>query len=240
MIENINRVGRFTSSEIAALMTNGKAKGTIGQPGVTYIEEKNMERRLGRSLSSETSAKPILWGKLLEKRAFDQLGLEYQLVSDETIQHPEINYWAGSPDGFTQNKVADIKCPFTLKSFCQLVDPVYSGMTGMDAINKIRGMHKDGEKYYWQLVSNSILLKKQQAELIIYCPYQSELTEIRSSCEGDGKYYWLSFSEDCEIPYLPDSGYYKNINVITFDVPQEDKDAISARVIEAGKMLINI
>jgi hypothetical protein len=99
MIEIKSRIGNFTSSEIVALMSNGKGS-MFGAPAKTYIEECNMERRLGRSITTEINARAISWGKLVERRAFDLLGIEYTLNSDETLTHPEIEFWAGSPDGF--------------------------------------------------------------------------------------------------------------------------------------------
>lgn len=248
MIKNTSRIGNFTSSAISALMTNGREKGSFGKPALTYIEEKNMERRLGRSIESETNAKPLTWGKLLEMYVFEQLGLEYVLTSQETDIHPNIPYWSGSKDGtkFDEGRtVIDIKAPSTLKSFCQLVDPLYQGLTGLLAMEKIRETHKSGDDYYWQLVSNSIINDCKYAELIVFMPYQSQLEEIKlraSNVPADqmGKHYWISMAMDNELPYLIDGGYYKNINIIRFEVPQSDKDALTERVLKAGQMLIGV
>jgi len=246
--QNKLRVGNFTSSEIVALTKNGKAKDTLGVPAYTYIEECNFERRLCRSLDTESNARPLSWGKLVESRVFNLLGIEYQLVSHETIQHPEIDYWSGSPDAnkFDDGKtIVDIKCPITLKSFCQLVQcqHLYGVDEGLSKINHIRAEHKDGEKYYWQLVSNAILTNSKYAELIVYCPYKSELEEIREMVqlmdgESQSKYGWINWANDDELPWLPDGGYYKNINVIRFEVPQVDKDFLKSRVLQCGALLI--
>ena len=92
------RAGRFTSSKIAALMSNGKVKGTLGKPALTYIKEKYFEVKLGRRLDNETNARPTSWGNLVENIAFEQLSTDYNQVSQETIQHPAIENWSGSPD----------------------------------------------------------------------------------------------------------------------------------------------
>lgn len=258
IIQNVSRVGNFTSSEIVALTTTSKDGKSFGVPALTYIEECNMERRLGRSLTDESFAKPLVWGKLLEKRAFKLLGLEYQLTSDVTIIHPDFDYWSGSPDGFKHGKVKtvnDIKCPMTLKSFCQLVDPLYHGLLGIEAMNAIRkgftdekglvhAKHKDGEKFYWQLVSNSCLSESSLAELIVYVPYKSELEEIKWMAQNVepehlSKHYWIAMGNDDELPHLIDGGFYQNINKITFEVPEEDKILLTENVIKAGKMLVD-
>lgn len=237
--ENKARIGNFTSSEIFALTTKGKIEGSFGKPALTYIDECNMERRLGRSLNDESNARPLIWGKFLESRAFELLGLEYILSSDETIVHPEISFWSGSKDGEKLDEgktVIDIKCPITLKSFCQIVD--------CKTIEEVRENHRDGEKYYWQLVSNAILTKSKYAELIVYLPYRSELNAIRemaSNFDGDqNKIAWIGFAEDNELPYLIDGGHYKNLNIIRFEVPESDKKFLTERVIKAGDFLQTI
>ena len=235
------RNGRFTSSGISALMSSGKAKGTFGKPFYTYVEEKYFETKLLRRLDNESNAKPTSWGKLVERHAFDQLGTEYNLVSQETIVHPSIGLWAGSPDleKYDEGKtVCDIKCPMTLKSFCTFYE--------CETIEDVRDKHKDGEDYYWQLVSNSILLNTKYAELIIYVPYYYELVQIRelaNNYDGDqNKVAWINWAGDDDLPYIPEESEYKNLKVIRFEVPESDKKALTERVnaaiSEIQKMLL--
>lgn len=259
MISNPVRNGNFTSSEIVALTTTDRSGKSWGEPALTYIEETNFERRLRRSISDETNAKPLTWGNLCEGVCFGKLGLEYIITSQQTDVHPEINYWAGSKDGYKKDKgktVWDIKCPMTLKSFCQLVDPLYNGLEGIAVMEAIREgytdkhgcphkKHKDGNKYYWQLVSNAILTGSKFAELIVFMPYKSELEEIRTAViKSDGadigKYYWINNAGEDELPFLLDEGYYKNLNVIRFAVPELDKKLLTEKVLAAGKMLIKL
>lgn len=245
MINNAHRIGNFTSSEIVALTKVAKDGKSFGAPALTYILETNMERRLGRSLTDEINARPLTWGKLMEIRAFDQLGLEYILSSTETTVHPTIPFWAGSKDGMKMDKgrtIIDIKAPITLKSFCQLVDPLYEGLEGMAAMNAVRDNHKDGDKYYWQIVSNAILEGAQYGELVVYLPYKSELEDIKfmaQSVPADqlSKHYWIAMAAEDELPFLIEGGYYKNINIIRFEIPQEDKDLLTEKVLKAGALL---
>lgn len=242
------RNGNFTSSEIHKLMTFGKAAGSFGKPATTYIHERNMERRLGRCLSTDVTARALSWGKLNEKTVFDMLGTEYRLCSDETLDHPDILYWKGSPDAekFDDGKtVGDVKCPITLKSFCQLVDPLYENpkLSGLEVMDLIRENHDDGDKFYWQIVSNACITKAKFGELIIYCPYQTELMDIRERArnwDGDKqhRFMWVDFSADEELPHLIPGGYYKNLNIIRFEIPVRDKNLLTLRVKEAGESLI--
>lgn len=235
------RNGNFTSSTIVALTSCDRSGKKPGVPFYSYIEEKNIERRLCRSIEADADARPLSWGTLLEGRVFNLLGTEYRLCSQETIQHPTFDYWCGSPDGekFDQDKtVIDFKCPYTIKSFCQMVDAWTTG-----GIEGVRNLTKDGEKYYWQLVSNAVLTGAKSAELILYMPYESELEEIRElarNYDGDKQYRfrWIDLAADDELPYILDGGHYKNINIMRFEIPFMDKQFLTDRVIEAGKLLV--
>lgn len=239
---NPARIGCFTSSEIVSLFGEptaaAKKQGAIiGQAAHTYIAECNMERRLRLPLTTDINARPLSWGKLVEYKAFEIMGFEYKHSSQDTFVHPEIEYWSGSPDGhkFDEGKtVFDIKCPLTRKSFCQLVD--------CKTIEEVVENHKEGEKYKWQLISNAILTDSKFCELIVYMPYLEELEDIRDMAsqlpeETQKHYYWLNTSSNEELPYLIKGGYYKNFNVIRFEVTEEDRNKIIERVKYCGQFL---
>lgn len=251
MINNRLRWGNFTSSQISALMSTGKQVDGFGVAAITYIQEKNMERMLGRSLDTEVNSKPTSWGKCLENRVFDLLGLEYTLTSQETDVHPEISTWSGSKDGTregAERAVIDIKAPISIKSFVQLVLPLYHGFEGIDAMMAIANgyeynglkypAHKMGYDYYIQLVSNACINGTDYAELIVYMPYESELLAIKQLADGNPNMYWMNYAQENEIPCLPDNGTFKNLNTIRFKVPQSDKDLLTENVIKASKYLI--
>lgn len=234
ILNNKLRIGNFTSSEIHKLMSNGKAAGSLGKPALTYIQEKNYERKLGLSLGTESNAKPLTWGKFNEVRVFNMLGEEYELVSQETKQHPTIKCWAGSADCIKHGKVRilpDIKCCYTRKSFCELLE-----CTDAESLKDY------APEYYWQLVSNAILNDCDAGELIVYMPYKSELNEIREATGGidtlQKNLAWINFAEDEELPHLLDGGYYKNLNVISIQISNEDKEFLTNRVIAASEMLL--
>ena len=270
------RNGCFTSSEIVNLLSFGTRdmtpeeleqykkdnpkgrKTTIecwpGDAAITYINQCNMERRLGRSLDSELDAKPTNWGKFLEELLFTLLDEDYTYNSSETLVHPEYDFWVGTPDGHKISSIKtiiDTKCPYTLESFCKLVNPLYEGLKGMDAIRALmngyvdsRGLfqkpHKDAKKYYWQLVSNACITGATHAELIVYCPYESELGVIQAAAiqSGEPSVYFIANGSANSLPSIPDGGYYSNINTISFEVPQNDKDYLTQIVKKAGKYLI--
>jgi len=129
----MSRAGNFSSSSIHKLMTTGRGEHGFGAPALTYINEKRMEMRLGRQLTNETNAKPTSWGTLMELYVFDQIGIKYKLKHKERYLHPTIKHWTGCPDVVSAGEVGDIKCPFTLKSFCETVDSFTSVQAFKDA-----------------------------------------------------------------------------------------------------------
>lgn len=254
------RIMHFTSSKIAALLGVDRAGKWPGDTVLNYVSEVNSEIRLGRSIKNDVEAKPLTWGKVLEPLPFEQLPLTYRLSSQETVQHPTILYWTGSPEGnkFDEGKtVFEIKCPQTLKSFCRLVDPIYAGLTGMDAMNAIRKdwldpqgvkrkKHDDGEKYYWQIVSNAILTDSKFGELIIFVPTKGQLKKVKELADDYGHatgnlnaVAFIIWAQEDELPWVAVDGFYKNLNVIRFEIPEEDKQLLTEKVLSAGTMLIN-
>lgn len=272
------RNGNITSSEIVALlstisrpMTDEELKAHLiefpkskkkniealpGEAAVTYINQCNDERRLGRSLDGDLDSKPTNWGKFVEPLLFQMLSEEYTYNSSDTLVHPEFDWWVGTPDGFKKVKnktVVDGKCPFTLESFCKLVNPLYEGYEGMDAMRALmdgytdkKGLfhkaHKDGKKFYWQIVSNACIEGCTHGELIVYCPYESEIPVIQKIAveSGDPGAYFIANSSPKALPYLKDDGFYKNINIISFEIPESDKNLLTETVKNAGKYLISV
>lgn len=227
---NQDRVGKFSSSSIHKLMSNGKGGG-FGAPAKTYIQEKKYELLLGRALENEKDAKPTSWGLLNEQRVFDLLPTSYVLEVHKRYEHPSNPFWCGSPDIVSDTFTGDIKCPFTLKSFCEAVD----------SFGDVDKFKEAKPEWYWQITSNCILTGKSVGEIVVYCPYQKELQEIRDAAnlvEGQqNKYAFINYLEDDQLPYLVEGKHYKNLNIFRFDIPKEDIDFLTQRVVEATELL---
>jgi hypothetical protein len=253
MNNKIERIGNFTSSRIHALMSEptaaAKKEGEIfGVPAKTLIKKCNFERMLGRSISEDTNSRPTSYGRLVEKYAFGKLGLDYKLSSQETIVHPTIKCFAGSPDGIHYSEqgnqsVIDIKAPYTLLSFCQLYE-----CKDVDSLRENykygRENYKYGEAYYWQLVANSILTECKFAELVTFCPFKSELDGIIHMAAEEAEelqkhYYWIAQASHDDLPYIPDGNpNYDHFHKIRFEINQEDVKRLTERVILASTLLI--
>jgi hypothetical protein len=201
---------------------------------LTYIEEKRIERRMGRSIDIESYSRPMAWGLFMEMIVFSHVGMKYVIASQDSDYHPTIKGWSGSKDLIVPGEsIGEIKC-YQPKKFALYTDAILKKDVAL--------LRSEFPEEYWQLVSNAIINDVPNAEAISFMPYLSELTDIRELAENyDGedpwKYRFISESPDCELPYLPDGGYYKNLNRFEFEVPQEDRDALTIRVVESLKLL---
>lgn len=237
----MTRVGNFSSSEIHKLMSKGRGNWSlenVGAPFKTYVRDKVSEARLGRGLHQRQNSRITTWGLFVEKIVFDKLSFNYELVSKTRYSHPEIKRWTGMPDLVTRDKtlVSDIKCPWTLTSFCDLVESMAEGA------ESLKNTHPE---YYWQLVSSSVLTGIDTAELIVYVPYKEELEEIKDAANNhawdgvldENAVAFINYATDEELPYLKKGKAYQNLNHLVFEVPQEDKDLLTARVKMAVEQL---
>ena len=239
---DIIRNGRFTSSEIFNLISNGKKAGEFGKPFYTYVKKKAQEVKLGRSMNSGDGGKATKWGSFVENWLMfekpDIIGLEYTLTPKSTKKAP-LNYgafWCGSKDGFNNNTnaVIDLKCPYTLDSFADFAD--------CKTMADVRENHKDGEKYYWQLLSNAFIEGVTKAELIVYMPTLDDLQEIMfyaiNGSHDISDIYFIGNAKDDDLPYVTDKCSYNNVLKFEFDIPTEDTELLKERVYQASKLLV--
>ena len=237
IIENKNRIGNFTSSKIGVLVAKGKGQNGFSSTALTYIEEVNLERKLGRSIKTDAYSKEMAWGTFLQDYVFhNHLEFGWQLCPDVTDVHPTIDFWAGSKDLFMpKEKIGEIKC-YQPKNFAEYADALMTG--------DVEVVRSERPSEYWQAVSNAIINGTSKAELVLFMPYKNELNAIRELAEAyDGadqwKYRFISESEDYSLAHLPNNGYYKNLVRFEFEVPQEDIGLLTEKVQLAGSMLID-
>lgn len=226
----------------------------FGAPFFTYIEECVMERFFKNNLENENEVKAFSWGKLCELIVHDKLSNDYIMKSEITEVHPEYSEWCGTPDGIKLKNgivdtITDIKCPLTRKGFYNLIKNLYDfdgiivskkeHVNGNEIIQLVRSQSKEGEKYYWQLVSNSCILNAKYAELIVFMPYFEEIEEIKEYNRNLEKpYFAIEYAKENELPFIYKESGIDNINIIRFEVPESDKEFLKSRV-KAAIELIN-
>jgi hypothetical protein len=233
IVENIERVGNFTSSQVYRLMATARDKASPGAPFFSYVEEKRYERKLGRSLDTDAYSRPMAWGELMEKRVFDLIGLEYKLISQETTHHPTIKGWSGSTDLVAPGiKISEVK-GYQLKKFCAYQEVLKS--------RDIERLKKEFAQEYYQIISNAIIHQVPKGEAILYAPYESEMIDIKTLAENEDidqwKYRFIYEGAPYELAVLPNDSGYDNLTVFEFEIPQEDADALTTRVKMAIELL---
>lgn len=240
IVTNENRHGKFTSSQISKLIKSGRSKAdNFSAAGLTYIEEKYFERKRKRSLSNDAGSRSTAWGNIMEKYVFSILGFEYSITSDDTTLHKLYpNIWAGSCDLIVPNmKIAEIKC-YEAKKFCQYAEVLLS--------KDIQLFKDEFADEYWQIVSNCCINEVDQGEAILYLPYDLEAEKIKEfvdNYEGNDIWKYRYIFDEIEagnlhkLPFQPDNSDYPSLVTFDFEVPKEDKEYLTSRVLEAETFL---
>ena len=236
-MDNHLRKGRFTSSQAYKLIKQGRSGAEFSAPGLTYIEEKQIEKRLNRCIDTGDAGKAADWGSFLEVYVYSRLEVgEYELSSKETVLHPKhFEFWAGSVDlkpTKDNDCVGEIKC-YQLKKFAQYTDAILS--------KDIERIKKDFPDEYWQIVSNSCIHNTKYGEAISFAPNNEDMEIIRDfaqNYEGADQYKYRFIYEysDSQLAVLPKGCEYESFNRFKFEVPQEDKDLLEQRLIQASEL----
>jgi hypothetical protein len=254
------RSGRFTSSQINCLIPKGKRKMTqeelkehkkmfpksrvttiesgFIQSGLTYIQDKYLERLIGGPVQEEGYSKAMAWGKFVEAYLFShKLGTEYKTSSQTTRLHPTLGeYWSGSCDfELTMGPapaIAEAKCywkrNFALYSLCLMEGDVQK-------------LKEEFPAEYWQIVSNAIIHDVEIGEAICFMPTEDDLEELRGLAEdpmfidthklGEMWQYRFIYEEDVKrLPILSNKSKIPSLNRFIFHIPIEDKDYLTERV----------
>jgi hypothetical protein len=241
-MNNEMRSGHFTSSMAYKLIKKGTGNKEFSAPGLTYIQEKQIERRMQSCLDGGAHTQTLAWGNFMELMVYSVLGLDYQISSKETTLHPVFgDFWSGSKDLYTENpktkkmeSIAEIKC-YQKKNFALYTDCILKKDTEI--------FKKDFPKEYWQIISNALINEVEIGEAISFMPYVSEaeaIKEMANDYEGadQWRYKFIRDLPVADLPFIPDGGYYKNINKFAFIIPQEDRELLEARMIQANNLLI--
>lgn len=167
----LQRLGRFTASEMHKLMTSGRKKGeTFGQTALTYIQEKIAEILTGECKELE-GIKALEWGAANEMDAIR----EFAQIHHETVEffgtgnpqffaHDAVS--GGSPDGLTETLVVECKCPYNSANHIDF-------LTASRALPKhAHGdwLKENWKEYYVQTQFNMLCCQRKKAVLISYDP----------------------------------------------------------------------
>jgi len=236
ILANEIRIGRFTSSEIWKLMTNGKGPEGIGAPALTYIKKKRNERLLMRPASTGGGNQATAWGHFCEHFLFDtKLGIEYTRTNVSTKAHPVFpNDVAGSCDLWVQgDRIGEIKC-YQPENFAE-----YSQAIIKQDVDVLRS---EFPEEYWQCVNNAAIYELKKAEVICFMPSVDDLEALRHMAENwpgekPWQYRFIYENEWYELPILPKASKIPSLNRFVFEIPESDFEALTNRIKLAIKLL---
>jgi len=242
-----HRTARFTSSKIHCLVKKGTSVG-FSAAGLTYIKNKALEYKLGRSMDTFAYSQAIAWGNIMEKLLYE-IHLkdmdDYSLISSDYRLHPDPElsaHWSGVPDlEITGKLVSEIKC-YQLEKFAKYADCLMKKSVDL--------LRCDFDQEYWQIVSNACINGVTQGEAVVYMPYREELEKIQDIIENTDLLERYSFEpwqfrfiterhvED--LPYIELGGYFNNVTRFRFDIPKKDIELLTSRVKEAKNLFNNL
>ena len=96
MNNNKKRISNFTSSEIWKLMKTGRGEFGFGEKATTYIHEKAIAYKLGRSVNLDGGSRATSWGKFVEGIVFDIVN--YEIRSNNKNEPNWIKCLIGIPE----------------------------------------------------------------------------------------------------------------------------------------------
>ena len=213
-----SRIATFSSSEIHRLVSNGKRPDGAGASFTSYVREKAIESITGQPYSSGGSWQTE-WGNYWESIAFDHMidDMDHVLQSSKRYFHENLP-WSGAPDTVGMDAVGDIKSPASYNGFFELT----KCKTGAD-------LKKFNADYYWQLVSNSVLVGFDKAVLFVFMPTPKLLDQHIPLFDGK-----LKFTDS--YPSLPKKNTYR----LTFNIPKNDKKLLIKRVTMAANEMATV
>lgn len=158
-----DRCGKFTSSEIYKLIGKGRAKDDVfSQMGKTYIKQKAAEFITKEPLQKPTTY-AMEWGLSNENEALNLFESLYGEIDRFGTGNPQFfsvgDFFGGSPDGVFKDYVLEVKCPFNSDQHLEHL-----------LLETAEDLKDFAPEYYWQIVSNMVILEKKKAMFISYDP----------------------------------------------------------------------
>ena len=207
---------KIRCSAIGQIMTDGRAKGTMGKTAESYLKLWVLEQVFNRK--KMISTKYMVKGNIMEDYGIDRIGAWLEIpdaVKNE--QHFEDEFMTGTPDLLSGDMVIDLKSSWDFTTF-----PYFD-------------TECPNSDYYWQLQGYMHLTGKKSAKLI-YVLSDTPLHLIESECKS---YCWKTgkMFEDVIADFVHRMTYndimpHEKIRI--FDIERNDEDI--QRIIERVKL----
>lgn len=214
---------KIRASAAGKLLTNGRAKDSMGETAKTYIKEWVISQITGKE--KDIKSKYLSRGKDMECAAIERVSKYYctELEKNETFLENE--YFCGTYDAKNFERVIDTKVPFdcfTFPYFISEVDPdyyaqlqVYMDLTGLKKASVCycleNGSNEQIERLSWQIAKDKLM----------------DEPEIEEWDEAEKQLSYDHISDDLRI------------RVYEFEYDAELIEKLKSRVIEARSYIEN-
>ena len=160
----LDRLGKFTASEIWKLMEKGKS-GYFGKGALTYIRQKAAEiLTLEQVNGGRINSQALEWGNAHEYEAVKELESKGNKVEYYGGGNPKFfeftPFTGGSPDGIIDGcAVLEIKCPFNSAEHIQHL-----------MLDTVEDLKDYAPEYYWQITANMVFTGLESSLFVSYDP----------------------------------------------------------------------
>ena len=243
-----NRAGKVTSSECYKMFESKTVRETYKKDLKIF--------NLFKQNDHEKDVFNFQWGHVIEQYLHEKgrfAGyVDNNNKEDETIFNSQNKHHCGTPDQYYDGDdfviCSETKAPVTLKGLFNLIFPFYinghfKDIDGNEAIKLIFDNSKEGKKYYYQILSNAILLEQKLGkkcnfgELAVFMPFETEVSEIRefsSDLGFDSLYYKSTENLPCIHKLEKETNGFddleaefpvRNFHQIRFVITDEEKES---------------
>jgi len=160
---HINRLAKFTSSEIERLIGNGF---------IRYVREKVGEELTGKSAKIEIDTEATRWGTFYEAEALQKfgrkVGLEF-LVTQQLITDP-ISRFGSTPDGLIVIRESPDETEYEVETVEVKCPPTFANYIGLFECNTAMDLKKENSQYYWQCLDQMDNCESLRHYFVAYHP----------------------------------------------------------------------
>ena len=165
---HINRLGKFTSSEIHNITyPSGLTEGSIN-----YIRRKVGEELTGKSSRGEIETDATRWGAFYEAEAINkfgvQNGLEFVIVQ-QLVSEPDSRF-GGTPDGLIVLRESPDKTEYEVETVEVKCPPTFDAYIGLFECDTPADVKKENRIYYWQVLDQILICEAKRGHFVIYHP----------------------------------------------------------------------
>lgn len=214
---------KIRASAAGKLLTNGRAKDSMGETAKSYIKEWLISEITGKT--KEIKSKYLERGNALEADAIARVSKYYQTELKKNEEYLENEYFTGTFDARTFDRVIDTKVPFdafTMPYFIDELDSDYYAQ--LQVYMNLTGLRKAALCY---CLENGSL---EQVERLSW-----QLAKEREKDEPDIE-EWDDAQKALSYDHLPD---HLRIKVYEFDYDEPLIEKLKSRVIEAREYIEN-